>query len=183
MKKFMSSLQAVALTSAVVVSAVAASKDEASAQNYDIDCKVILCLAGGFPSGCGDAKSHMLKRLKRGKSPFGFCSFGSGGTYDGTDVEANFINDYDCPEGTNLRRPFGSARDGGGSSQAFCYTHTSVRNTRDNGQVTTYHGKTFAQPVNYQLQITVEGGTDSEFVSPVFRININSGYVSQRPAA
>ena len=45
---------------------------EASA--FDMDCKVILCLAGGFPSGCADARSYMLKRLKKLKPPFGVCT-------------------------------------------------------------------------------------------------------------
>ena len=54
------------------------------AQAYDMDCKVILCLAAGFPSGCGDAHSYMMRRLKKGRGPFGACSRGSGdgGTYD-----------------------------------------------------------------------------------------------------
>jgi len=41
---------------------------------FDMDCKLILCLAGGFPSGCGDAKSYMLDRLKDRKPPIGTCS-------------------------------------------------------------------------------------------------------------
>lgn len=41
---------------------------------FDMDCKLILCLAGGFPSGCGDAKSYMLSRLKNRKPPIGTCS-------------------------------------------------------------------------------------------------------------
>jgi len=54
------------------------------AQAYDMDCKVILCLAAGFPSGCSDAHSYMMRRLKKGRGPFGTCSRGSddGGTYD-----------------------------------------------------------------------------------------------------
>jgi len=54
------------------------------ARAFDMDCKVILCLAGGFPSGCNDAKSYMLRRLKKLKPPFGPCSGGNddGGTYD-----------------------------------------------------------------------------------------------------
>ena len=54
------------------------------AHAYDMDCKVILCLAAGFPSGCGDAHSYMVRRLKKGRGPFGTCSGGSadGGTYD-----------------------------------------------------------------------------------------------------
>ena len=54
------------------------------ARAFDMDCKVILCLAGGFPSGCSDAKTYMLRRLKKLKPPFGPCSSGDddGGTYD-----------------------------------------------------------------------------------------------------
>ena len=44
---------------------------------FDMDCKLILCLAGGFPSGCSDAKSYMLKRLKNRKPPIGTCSSSS----------------------------------------------------------------------------------------------------------
>lgn len=45
---------------------------------YDMDCKVILCLAGGLPSGCADARSYMLNRLRKipPKPPFGFCAMG-----------------------------------------------------------------------------------------------------------
>lgn len=51
---------------------------------FDMDCKVILCLAGGFPSGCGDAHSYMIKRLRKLKPPFGVCVGGgsSGESYD-----------------------------------------------------------------------------------------------------
>lgn len=38
----------------------AASQDE---------CKIWLCLPGGFPSGCGGAESAMKGRVKKGKSP------------------------------------------------------------------------------------------------------------------
>ena len=40
-----------------------------------IDCKVILCLAGGFPGGCEDAHSHMMRRItaRPPKPPFGTC--------------------------------------------------------------------------------------------------------------
>lgn len=67
---------------------------------YDIDCKVILCLAGGFPSGCGDAKSYMVKRLKKLKPPFGFCAFGSGGG-EGVDYDLDMGSETwtECPGG------------------------------------------------------------------------------------
>ena len=41
-------------TSMISPSVQAASEDE---------CAIWLCLPGGFPSGCGGAKSAMLKRL------------------------------------------------------------------------------------------------------------------------
>jgi len=51
----------------------------AHAEDYDFDCAVILCLAGGFPAGCGAAYSYMIDRITRvpPKPPFGFCAFGS----------------------------------------------------------------------------------------------------------
>ncbi|EIZ7265932.1 conjugal transfer protein TraL [Salmonella enterica] len=68
-------------TSMISPSVQAASEDE---------CAIWLCLPGGFPSGCGGAKSAMLKRVKKGKSPlpdFVSCavkgdSGGSSMTYD-----------------------------------------------------------------------------------------------------
>lgn len=66
-------------TSMFSPSVQAASEDE---------CAIWLCLPGGFPSGCGGAKSAMLKRVKKGKSPlpdFVSCAVNSGGssmTYD-----------------------------------------------------------------------------------------------------
>lgn len=50
----------------------------AEAAGYDIDCAVILCLAGGFPTGCGAAYSYMIRRITSTppKPPFGFCAMG-----------------------------------------------------------------------------------------------------------
>ena len=60
-------------TPAIAVALVAAAFSP-PAEAFDMDCKVILCLAGGFPSGCGDAKSYMLDRIRDRKPPFGTCS-------------------------------------------------------------------------------------------------------------
>lgn len=40
-----------------------------------IDCKVVLCLAGGFPTGCADAHRYMMDRItaRPPKPPFGTC--------------------------------------------------------------------------------------------------------------
>ena len=44
-----------------------------------MDCAVILCLAGGFPTGCSAAYSYMIKRITSTppKPPFGFCAMGN----------------------------------------------------------------------------------------------------------
>ena len=50
--------------------------DVSPAWGYDMDCKVILCLAAGFPAGCADARAYMLQRLRSlpPKPPFGICN-------------------------------------------------------------------------------------------------------------
>jgi len=61
----------------------------AAAESYDLDCAVILCLAGGFPTGCGAAYSYMIDRITSTppKPPFGFCAMGSLADVDFPDNE------------------------------------------------------------------------------------------------
>lgn len=178
------------------VGALTMQADKAHA--FDMDCKVILCLAGGFPAGCGDAYSYMIKRITntpKSKPPFGFCAMSDGSEYKAHNVNYQFLrggpNSYDCPAGKKLFYSRsedeyldrdGETRTRRGGEIAFCYTHSTSRHQggRDGGTVTTYHGKSNAQPVNFQLKITIEPGTEHEFRSPLFRINYNTGYISQR---
>lgn len=48
---------------------------------YDIDCAIILCMAGGFPASavCSDAYRTMIRRITPHpvRPPFGICSFAS----------------------------------------------------------------------------------------------------------
>jgi len=60
--------------STMVVATIICVASVPPAEAFDMDCKVILCLAGGFPSGCGDAKSYMLDRIRDRKPPIGTCS-------------------------------------------------------------------------------------------------------------
>lgn len=87
----------------------------APAAAFDMDCKVILCLAGGFPSGCGDAHSYMIKRLKKLKPPFGTC-VGGGSSGDTYDVPVQMF--------TRQIRPscgrWVTVREGGGDSYSYC---------------------------------------------------------------
>lgn len=97
-KRLSRKLGAILLSFSLMGAALVAAPTQAGA--YDIDCKVILCLAGGFPSGCGDARSYMIKRLKRAKPPFGFCAFGSGGG-EGVDYDLDMGSETwtECPGG------------------------------------------------------------------------------------
>ena len=62
----------------IVAGATVLQPAPARATDYDIDCAVILCLAGGFPTGCGAAYSYMIRRITSvpPKPPFGFCAMG-----------------------------------------------------------------------------------------------------------
>ncbi len=81
--------------------------EPAAADDYDMDCKLILCLPAGFPSGCGDAFDHMIDRLRDGKSPIGFCAMSDGSEFSDYDLDHRFIratsaSAWECPEGTTL---------------------------------------------------------------------------------
>lgn len=53
---------------ALVLSATLAIPSVSSAASQD-ECAIWICLPGGFPSGCGGAKSAFKDRIKRQKPP------------------------------------------------------------------------------------------------------------------
>lgn len=173
-----------------LLSVGALSLQAEKAHAYDMDCKVILCIAGGFPAGCGDAYSYMIKRITRSPKPlppFGFCAMSDGSEYKAHDVSYRYLHRgpdaYDCPEGKALYYRRNNDDGGGwGNETAFCYTHTTVQRGygRDSEDRTVFHGQSAATRVNFELKITIEPGTAHEFRSPLFRINYGTGYVSQR---
>ena len=176
------------LTAAMIgMGALALQAEPAHA--FDMDCKVILCIAGGFPSGCGDAYSYMIKRITRSPKPlppFGFCAMSDGSEYQAHDVAYRYLHRgpdaYDCAEDLKLYYRRDDEDHGYGREIAFCYTHTTAagRYGRDGEDRTVYHGRTPATRVNFELKITIEPGTAHEFQSPHFRINYGTGYFSQR---
>ena len=188
MKNISSILKVFVFVTALSITAITISTKNAKA--FDMDCKVILCLAGGFPSGCSDAYRYMIKRIThqpKPKPPFGFCAMSDGSQYTNHSVNYQFLgNAYDCPAGHKVYTRNSTTRE---SDEAniprgpFCYTSSSTIWTggRDGWYETLYHGQSRAQPVNFQLQITIEPGTTHEYRSPLFRIHTPSGYVSQRP--
>lgn len=156
-----------------------------NASAYDMDCKVILCLAGGFPAACSDAYAYMISRLTRTPPlpPFGYCEMSSGGVYTAFDVSARFIGSHEssgyiCPEGSNLEHI--PADEDGTQEEWFCYTHVGTERYREDGdwyEKTVYYGKTTPNRVNYQIRITVEPGTAQAYSSPTYRINLGTGFV------
>lgn len=150
------------------------------AQDYDMDCKVILCLAGGFPATCGDAKSYMFKRLIKGKSPFGICTYEDGGSYEAVKADARFLHgksSYLCPDGKQLH--YRDDDDNGFRSGVFCYT-SSRRVRQGDEYVTIYDGKSAATHVNFTTQVTVEPGSAATFTSPRYYVNTGNGTVIER---
>jgi len=166
---------------------IAAAPTPATA--YDMDCKVILCLAGGFPTGCGDAYGYMIDRItaRPPKPPFGYCALSDGAEY--TDHAVRYSRPgpytqagYYCPPGKQLFHAQGDDDGGGrGAVEAFCYTHVTTRTVgRDDDVQTTYHGRSAAMPITFQLQITIEPGAATEFRSPTYAINHRTGFVAER---
>ena len=63
MQKLIKRLAGLTTSTAIALTGIVMLHKQAVAQSYDIDCKVILCLAGGFPSGCSDAFDYMIDRI------------------------------------------------------------------------------------------------------------------------
>ena len=152
----------------------------------DIDCKVILCLAGGFPSGCGDALNYMLDRISppHPKPPFGFCQMSNGEAYAAYDapyarLSSSNRSGWDCPNGKNLFFQRHEEDHGPDRIESFCYTDATTKTFREDGETITrvvYSGRSSATPVNFQIQITVEPNTPQAFASPTYKMNYNTGY-------
>ena len=105
----------------------------AAAQSYDIDCKLILCLAGGFPSSCADAKAYMIDRITSvpPKPPIGFCAMSDGSEYTDYHLDYAWVSPasaegWVCPEGK--LKYFRASREERGEThvQVFCYDERVV---------------------------------------------------------
>ena len=76
---------------------------------YDIDCAIMLCMAGGFPPSavCARAYRTMIQRIMPWPSlpPFGVCTFAaipSALRGPGGEAELDFVSDVST-RGTDLR--------------------------------------------------------------------------------
>ena len=169
-----------ALFSAVAALAAFASPHEAKA--YDVDCKLILCLAGGFSSSCGDAHDHMLDRLRDGKSPIGTCTMSDGSEYKNYDIDDSFApttsaEAWVCPEGKN--KHFSRSYDGDSREviKVFCYDERRRLGYGTNSDETFYYtGVSTPEYKNMRVQITVEPGTDAEYTTGVQRYRTGTSF-------
>lgn len=159
------------------------------ARAYDIDCKVILCLAGGFPSGCRDAYRYMIDRITDfpPKPPFGFCAMSDGARYEGTRLDFATLSgrsSYVCPEGLRLSYRVEYPDRGAAREHVFCYGSSRVVTVgygRDQRTEVRYLGLRGALQARWRLAVTVEPGTPSEYRSPTYWIAPRGGIVHQRP--
>jgi hypothetical protein len=153
----------VSLIAAATIASVA--PNAAAAQDYDIDCKLILCLPGGFPSGCRDAYRHMIDRLRDGKSPIGFCAMNDGTEYDAYNIDFNIVpatssRGWECPTGKNLFHT--TRRDGSRSTrqvQTFCYDRAYSYGYDEKR----YTNITRPTRTDLEVNLTVEPGTPEAF--------------------
>ena len=165
----------IALTAAAAIAALASvAPSPAAAQDYDIDCKLLLCLPGGFPSGCSDAFDHMIDRLRDGKSPIGFCAMSNGDAYDAFEVDYRTVDvtspqGWDCPEGKHLYHRTTSPEDGYWSQtvNTFCYDslyqRTGWQPNEGTTTVTTFVNKTPPERRDVWVNLTLEPDTPSAF--------------------
>lgn len=158
-----------------------------AAEDYDMDCAVILCLAGGFPAGCGEAYDYMIDRITdfpNPKPPFGICTGSDGKAYSNIDAPYNYLHrespaGWYCPKGSNLFHQVSEDDHGRKTVHAFCYSHRTTKTVgvgKDRETETIWHGKSAAQPVNFRIRITVEPGTAEEYRSPLFKLNYRTGF-------
>lgn len=173
------------ISAAIASISVIVAANAASAQSYDMDCKVILCMAGGFPAGCGDAYSYMIDRITdfpNPKPPFGTCTQSDGTVYRAVDAPYDYLNrtqkaGWACPSTHRLRFSSTDGDHGRVNVDAFCYTGRQTVGSGDERR-NTYVGRIPANHVNFQVQITVEPGTPSAYTSPLYRLNYHTGYVT-----
>ncbi|WP_176084227.1 hypothetical protein [Martelella sp. HB161492] len=155
-------------------------------EDYDLDCAVILCLAGGFPVGCADAWDYMIDRITHipSKPPFGFCAMSDGSQYTDYSTPYKRLNGDDergwyCPDGLMLHHEISRDDNGRRRVEAFCYKSVSYRwkgYGEDRRKVPVYSNRQAATPLDLEMQITIAPGTADEYRSSVFRINTKTGF-------
>ena len=165
-----------------IAAAAAAGTGPAVAQDYDIDCKLLLCLPAGFPEGCGDALSHMKDRLRHGRSPIGFCGMGGGADYDDYEIDyealpASRASGWTCDEGTSLYHRVRDTDDEGRRKtvNVFCYANSDTVRMGDTER-TYYSGTTRAQRRDFAVDMRMNVSTDTPYAPGRMRFDTGLFY-------
>ncbi|MBC24697.1 MAG: hypothetical protein CMJ32_12390 [Phycisphaerae bacterium] len=158
-----------------VVALAVASPQAAKAQDYDMDCKLLLCLPGGFPDGCGDAYDHMIDRIRDGKSPIGTCAMAGGGEYDDYEIDYDFNgatsrDGWQCPEGTRLFHESNPVEANRSSVQVFCYENSDTVRLGDNTR-TYYTGMSRPDRTHFTLDMTMNASAETPYETGVMRFS------------
>ena len=159
-------LSRTALTVPLAAAALAVfGSARAEAQDYDMDCKLLICLPGGFPSGCGDAWDHMIDRLRDGKSPIGTCNTGSG-PYEDYEIDYDLHSatspaGWQCPEGASLYHEV--SQDGRHRTvSVFCYENRdTVRFGSDYSYY--YTGRSRPERIGMSFDMTFQPDADEPY--------------------
>lgn len=163
----------VALSLAMLL--IVGAGSSAGAADYDMDCKLILCLPGGFPEGCGDALDHMVDRLRDGKSPIGFCAMSDGHGFADYDLDYRWLwagspAAWTCPAGKRLHHSVRHDRENDGRREVtvFCYETSSQRRFGD-GYRTSYTGISTPARSDFEARIRISPGTSAAWDSGIVR--------------
>ena len=190
MRRMTSRALAAGLGSALVLGGASGLPAPAQAQDYDMDCKVILCMGAGFPSpDCTDAYDYMLDRIRRFNPlpPFGFCAMSDGSEYTDFTLDYAFLNgnspaSYSCPETHDLYWEMEAYGDGTGT-RVFCYTEMIVETyldfDGDYREEVTFEGVLPAERFDFRVELVLEPGSTGEFIAPVLYTNFDTGHVRQ----
>lgn len=145
----------------------------APSADHDINLKLILCLPGGFPAGCGDAFDHMVDRLRDGRSPIGSCAMSNGDAYDADEIDHGSVppterQECECPPGKTLRHRVHPGDDGRESWTVRTFCHDAARTQAGwaadgSNTVTTYTNKAPPARRGFWVNLTLEPGTAAEF--------------------
>ena len=158
-----SPLAAAGLVAAAAIASLSPAP-AAAADAYDVDCKLILCLPAGFPSGCNDAYSRMVDRLRHGHSPIGVCTMSDGTEYESYDIDYRIIpatrpEGWECPLGKTLYHSTSMGDNGAAPAvTAFCYDRAYSYGGNQDVQ-TRYTNMTAPQRFDFKVKLTTEAGT------------------------
>lgn len=132
------------------------SLSKANAQSEDA-CAIWICLPGGFPSGCGNAYSAFVKRLRKGRPPLpALSSCTVGGTTGSYSI--GFAPFEECREGYTTRDGHDDDRFNPAITSRTCVNLSSCsRRGRDDEEFCTDIYRANRRPQPHYIDMIVDG--------------------------